>query len=69
LRPDAEEPAPGADDDGGRRNGHVVDHILIEPLPYRDPTVEVHATNAVSTSRYLPVEIIAAKPNTFPGSA
>ncbi len=32
--------APGADDDGDRRNGHGVDHILIEPLPYRDPTVE-----------------------------
>jgi hypothetical protein len=52
LRPAAEEPAPGADDDGDRRNGHVVDHILIEPLLYRDPTVEVHATNAVSTSEY-----------------
>jgi hypothetical protein len=52
LRPAAEEPAPGVDDDGGRRNGHVVDDILIEPLPYRDPTVEVHATNALSTSEY-----------------
>jgi hypothetical protein len=38
LRPAAEEPAPGADDEGDRRNGHVVDHVLIEPLPYRDPT-------------------------------
>src|ERR1039457_5971800 len=46
LRPAAEEPAPGADADGDRRNGHVVDHILIEPLPYRDPTVEVHAPTA-----------------------
>src|ERR1017187_296803 len=52
LRSAGAEPAPGADDDGDRRNGHVVDHILIEPLPYRDPTVEVHATNAVSTSEY-----------------
>src|SRR5207253_6171914 len=34
-------------------NSHVVDHILIEPLPYPDPTVEVHATNAVSTSGTL----------------
>lgn len=33
LRPAAEE-TPGADDDGDRRNGHVVDHIL-----YRAPAV------------------------------
>jgi len=47
-----EEPAPGADDDGDRQNGHVVDHILIEPLPYRDPTVDMRATNAVPTSMF-----------------
>ena len=29
LRPAAEKPAPGADDDGDHRNGHVVDHTRI----------------------------------------
>lgn len=29
--------------------GPVVDHILIEPPPYRDPIVELHATNDQST--------------------
>ena len=51
LRP-AEEPPPGADDDGDHRNDHVVHHIIIEPLPYRDPTVEVPATHVISTSEY-----------------
>jgi hypothetical protein len=39
--PAAEALALGADDDGGRRNGPVVNHILIKPLPYRDVTFEL----------------------------